>query len=128
MRMLIDTHAFLWFNDDNERLSATARENIQNRENIIFLSVASVWELAIKSSLGKLDIPRPAVDFVEGKRHIGQIELLEITVSHIRVVEALFFHHRDPFDRLLIAQALSENIPIISTDAIFDAYGVQRVW
>ena len=128
MRLLLDTHSFLWFIGGSERLSFKARQEIENPENQSFLSTASLWEMAIKISLGKLDLLRPFEDLISQQLTLNGIELLEITIGHIAIIANLPFHHRDPFDRLLIAQALFENIPIVSGDSIFDAYQITRIW
>jgi PIN domain nuclease of toxin-antitoxin system len=128
MSYLLDTHAFLWFINDDPALSATAKALIEDPENTIYLSVASIWEMAIKISLGKLDIPSPFTDFIDDQLRENTIALLDIKTTHAGVVATLPFHHRDPFDRLIIAQSKSENIPLIGRDAIFETYGVKHHW
>lgn len=128
MSYLLDTHTFLWFINDDPVLSATARALIEVPENIIYLSIASLWEMAIKVSLGKLEIPSPFTGFINTQLRENAINLLEITTEHIGIVMTLPFHHRDPFDRLIIAQAQSENLPIIGKDEAFDDYKVTRHW
>lgn len=128
MNYLLDTHTFLWFINDDRELSVMAKTLIEDPENAIYLSVASVWEMAIKVSLGKLNLPAPFTDFVAEQLSENSLRLLEIQVEHVGAVATLPFHHRDPFDRLIIVQSLSEHIPIIGKDQIFDGYGVQRHW
>ena len=128
MNALLDTHAFLWFLSDSPRLSATARTLIENPDTQPFLSVGSLWEMSIKISLGKLSIAQPFDDFISQQLNLNGIALLGITLEHTAVLTALPFHHRDPFDRLLVAQAQTENLPIVSADKAFDAYGIQRIW
>lgn len=128
MNYLLDTHTFLWFINDNPSLSSTAKALIEDPESAIYLSVASVWEMAIKVSLDKLEMPSPFTDFIDGQLHENSITLLEIRTAHTGLVATLPFHHRDPFDRLIIAQSQSEGIPIIGRDTIFDAYGIERRW
>jgi PIN domain nuclease of toxin-antitoxin system len=128
MTYLLDTHAFLWFINDDLLLSAAAKSLIEDPENAIYLSAASVWEMAIKVSLGKLEMPAPFTDFVNEQLHENSITLLEIKTSHAGIVATLPFHHRDPFDRLIIAQSQSEAFPIIGRDEIFDRYGIKRHW
>jgi PIN domain nuclease of toxin-antitoxin system len=128
MNLLLDTHAFLWFIDDNPKLSPTARTLIANADNRIYLSVASLWELAIKISLGKLRLAQPFEILVPQQLSLNRIDRLDIAVAHAAAVATLPFHHRDPFDRLLIAQAKAEAIPIVSSDAAFDAYPITRLW
>jgi PIN domain nuclease of toxin-antitoxin system len=128
VRALLDTHTFLWFISDSPRLSATARMTIQDGGNEILLSVASVWEMAIKSSLGKLTLPDPFATFVTEQMRLNEIALLDITVTHAAMVERLPYHHRDPFDRLLVAQASVEDVDFIGADSVFDGYGIRRLW
>jgi PIN domain nuclease of toxin-antitoxin system len=128
MKLLLDTHAFLWFLDDDARLSATARTLIEDGDNEVFLSVGSLWEIAIKLSMGKLSLTQPFETFITDQLARNTISLLHITVQHAAKVATLPFHHRDPFDRLLIAQALVADTRIIGVDVIFDAYGVKRLW
>ena len=128
MQLLLDTHTFLWFSRASPELSVKARNLIEDTENELFLSVASPWEVGIKVSTGKLTLGRPANVFFEDRMQRSGIALLPITLAHIARVSNLPFHHRDPFDRMLIAQSLTEGIPIVSADAAFNAYGVQRLW
>jgi len=128
MKLLLDTHAFLWFLEDDARLSASARTLIADGDNDIYLSIGSLWEMAIKISLGKLSISQPFESFIPEQLAINRIDLLHIAVEHAARLTALPFHHRDPFDRLLIAQALTADMPIVGADVAFDAYGVRRLW
>lgn len=127
MKALLDTHTFLWFIADDEKLSDYAKQLIEDEETELLMSIASVWEMAIKTSLGKLTLAQP---FDKLPTHIEQnkITILPITVEHTIRVAKLPFHHRDPFDRLIIAQALVEKLPILGIDAAFDAYGIKRLW
>jgi len=128
MRLLLDTHAFIWYTTDSSRLTATGRSLIDNGENDILLSTASVWEMAIEHSIGRLTFSMPFMEFIKQQIAVNRIDILEITFDHIEVVASLPLHHRDPFDRLIIAQSTAEQIPILSVDAIFDAYAIARVW
>ena len=128
MRLLLDTHSFLWFVGGSPQLSVDARTLIEDTTNDMFLSVGSLWEMAIKISLGKLHIAQPFDRFILQQLGLNSIELLDITVAHAAAVTSLPFHHRDPFDRLLIAQAQVEHMPIVGNDAAFDAYGITRLW
>jgi PIN domain nuclease of toxin-antitoxin system len=128
MMGLLDTHSFLWFINDDEDLSVPAREVIEDPANTIFFSAASLWEMAIKVSLGRLVAPLPFDEFMLEQLRQNDITLLEIKVEHAGLVATLPFYHRDPFDRLIIAQAIIEKIPIIGKDDIFEAYDVQRLW
>lgn len=128
MKYLSDTHALLWIVDRNSQLSNTAQEIYLDEDNEILISIVSIWEMAIKISLKRLIIPGNLPEFV--KEHVigNNIQILNISLSHIYRLETLQYHHRDPFDRLLISQAIEENIPIISSDNRFDQYGVNRIW
>jgi PIN domain nuclease of toxin-antitoxin system len=128
MKLLLDTHTFLWFVTADPALSGEAKRLIEAPENAVILSVASSWEMAIKVSLGKLAISQPFDAFMTHQFHLNSIDLLNITVGHAAVIATLPFHHRDPFDRLLIAQAMVEQLPILSADVVFDAYGIARLW
>lgn len=128
MRVLLDTHTFLWFIEDNTNLSATVRRIIEDDDTQPGLSVASIWEMAIKVSIGKLELRQPFESLIPQQLAENDIALLDISVPHAVRLTTLPFHHRDPFDRLLIAQAMIEHMPILSADAAFDAYGVERIW
>lgn len=128
MNYLLDTHTFLWFINDDVSLNSTAKTLVENPENTIYLSVASIWEMAIKISLGKLEILKPFTEFIDEQLRENTIVLLDIKTAHAGIIADLPFHHRDPFDRLIIAQAKGENFPIISRDARFDDYGIKRHW
>ena len=126
--LLLDTQALLWFLLDDRRLSAAAREGIAAEDSQVFISPASLWEIAIKISLGKYELSMPFVAFWEEQLSENEFTLLPISISHAAEVTKLPFHHRDPFDRLIIAQAIVQGIPVASSDEIFDRYGVERVW
>ena len=126
MTVLLDTHSFLWWVSDSPKLSRRARTVIG--ESPCLLSVASCWEMAIKASLGKLDTPRPLQRFLQQQIEVNGFELLPIALEHAAAVRELPFHHRDPFDRLIAAQAREEQIPLVTADARFTKYGVKRIW
>ena len=128
MRLLLDTHAFLWFVEGSARLSKSAKDHIEDQSHDLLLSIASLWEMAVKISLGKLHVPQPFAEFMQSHLALSSIELLEIRPQHTYAVADLPFHHRDPFDRLLAAQCLSEGLTLISSDGVFEEYGVERVW
>jgi PIN domain nuclease of toxin-antitoxin system len=128
MRFLVDTHAFLWFVTDDPRLSATALALMQPPENELLLSPASHWEIAIKVSTGKLTLAEPFRVLIPREIILNGFQILGIDIEHSAVVATLPYHHRDPFDRMLISQAQVEGIPIISVDPQFDAYGITRLW
>ena len=127
MRVLLDTHVFLWWANDDRRLSAPARKAIADAADA-FLSVASCWEMAIKVSRGRLTLPRPIEQFVPEQLGMNGVQLLQIELDDVARVATLPFHHRDPFDRLLAAQALSEELTLVSADPVFRKYGVKRAW
>ncbi len=128
MQVLLDTHTFLWWVEDAPALSKKARTAIGNPDNECLLSLASCWEMAIKLSLGKLRLPRAIERFVPEQLAANAFQQLAIDFRHVTRVAALPFHHRDPFDRLLAAQALEERCAIVSADPIFRRYGVKRIW
>ena len=128
MRILLDTHTFLWFIQDNPRLSAHAQELIEDQNNEILLSIASIWEIAIKISIGKLRLNATFDDIFPSQLQNNNIQALPLAIEHLSIITTLPMHHRAPFDRLIIAQAIALNIPIIGVDAAFDSYPVQREW
>lgn len=127
MRYLLDTRTFLWLATDDPQLTPTARAIFVDSNQECFLSAASVWEMAIKSSLGKLTLVTSLERLVRGGQERG-LRILEVTPDHAYRVERLPFHHRDPFDRLLVAQAMHEAMRLVSRDGRLDAYAVTRVW
>lgn len=128
MRLLLDAHVFLWWVSDSPRLSPAAREHCRHAGNQLFLSSASIWEIAIKARIGKLTIPAPLDVFLTEQLNINAIESLPVTLQHALRVAELPDHHRDPFDRMLVAQALTESLPILTSDTAIRAYGVEVVW
>lgn len=127
MNLLIDTHTFLWFVGDDPQLSASATVLLES-EHTIFLSIGSVWEIAIKVSLGKLVLPQPFERFIREQLALNAINVLPVRVADCARLIDLPFHHHDPFDRLIIAQALVEDMPVVGIEPVFDAYGVERLW
>lgn len=128
MNVLLDTHAFLWFITNEPRLSSQAQSLIQAPANRRLLSMASLWEMAIKVSLGKLTPAQPFDQFIPRQLELNQVEVLAIGLPHVAAVVAMPFHHRDLFDRLMAAQCRIEGLPIVSNDSVFDAYSIRRVW
>ena len=128
MRLLLDTHAFLWFVLNDAQLSSKAKTLIEDSSNDILISPASYWEIAIKVSHKKLDLFATFDDFMRRGITGNDFEILPIEPKHAAIVATLPLHHKDPFDRLLIAQALAEAIPLVSTDSAIDPYSVQRLW
>ena len=128
MRVMLDTHAFLWWVEDAPTLSKKARAAISNPDNECLLSLASCWEMAIKLSLGKLRLPGVIERFIPEQLAANAISQLAIDFRHVARVVTLPFHHRDPVDRLLAAQALEERCAVVSADPMFQRYGVKRIW
>lgn len=128
MRLLIDTQAIIWFAENNPQLSATARGAIEAPENDCFVSMASFWEISIKMNLGKLNINNlTLLEFMDEVTTNG-FPTLDIQRDHVLENEKLQLLHRDPFDRLIIAQAIAENMPVVSSDPAFSLYPVERIW
>ena len=127
MRLRLDTHTFLWFVEGRPRLSASAKKLLESEVDLL-ISLGSLWETAIKVSIGRLTLTQPFESFLPDQLAKNEIELLPLTVEHLVRVSTLPLHHRDPFDRLLAAQAIVEQMPIVSVDDQFDPYGIERVW
>ena len=128
MNILIDTQSIIWFSENNNQLSLTARSLMEDTNNICFVSMASFWEMSIKINLGKLTINGLSLsEFIEEVSE-NDFKTLDIRLNHILENERLPLFHRDPFDRLIIAQAIAENMPVISSDAAFDLYPITRIW
>jgi PIN domain nuclease of toxin-antitoxin system len=124
MRLMLDTHVLLWWRAAARPLSRRARAEIANGSNEILVSIASLWEITIKRSLGKLTFP----DDLEAVIAEERLGLLSISFQHLRTLDSLPHLHRDPFDRLLLAQSLAERLPIVSSDRRFAAYGATLIW
>jgi PIN domain nuclease of toxin-antitoxin system len=127
MKILLDTHAFIWFVEDSPQLAGNAKQIIEKTSNDIYLSIASIWEIAIKMQLKKLYIDKTIEEIIDLVIQNG-FQLLPILPEHIIRLTTLEFHHRDPFDRIIIAQGLVENQEIVSGDIVFDHYGIKRIW
>ena len=128
MRLIIDTQVLIWWTNDVSNISLRVQDIIFDLDNELWLSLASIWEMQIKISLGKLDLPRSLPDIIATQMEENQIKILPIELSHVYALDQLPLHHRDPFDRLIIAQSLTEKMPIASIDKAFDAYLVERIW
>ena len=128
MTLLLDTHTLLWLLLDDPQLSVEAKALIEDSNNRKLVSIVSCWEIAIKAGRGKLILAEPSHALLERELPRNNLELLPISLGHATAVEALPTHHKDPFDRLLIAQAIVEGIPIIGVDVAFDDYPVRRIW
>ena len=128
MELLLDTHTFIWWSIEPEKLSITVIELLSNPNNKILLSTASAWEMQIKMQLGKLQLNLSLETLIKNQITINSLEILSIDLAHIWTLGTLNNHHKDPFDRLLIAQSITEKIPILSIDKLLDHYPVQRIW
>jgi len=128
MRVLVDTHVFLWWVEGDRALPAKARAALANQENECLISLVSAWELAIKAGLGKLKLALPVERYVVEHIAANGFRMLDIQMAHVGRVETLDPHHGDPFDRLLISQALEEKLPVVTADPVFRKYGVKRIW
>jgi PIN domain nuclease of toxin-antitoxin system len=128
MNVLLDTHAFLWLITGDDHLSETARHTFLNPENRLFLSAASFWEICIKKSLGKISLKNGWFQTIQDEMGINAIQWLPIEMSHCAEVTKLPFHHRDPFDRMLIAQVITEDMQLLSRDSRLSAYAIKRIW
>jgi PIN domain nuclease of toxin-antitoxin system len=128
MKILLDTHAFLWWITDDRRLSPRAREVISNDENELFVSATTGWEIAIKVRIGRLELPDDPERFVPEQLRINTFKPLSVGMDHALHVSILPDHHRDPFDRMLIAQAQVEGMPIVSADPNIEKYQVEVIW
>lgn len=128
MKLLLDTHALLWFLLDDAALSDNAKKHIAVADNEIFVSPASYWEIAIKIALGKYRLPESLEIFMTRELVDNDFSILPISIRHTARIIDLPFHHRDPFDRLIVAQSLVEAMPLVSADATLSAYGIERIW
>jgi PIN domain nuclease of toxin-antitoxin system len=128
MKVLLDTHTLLWFIANSPQLSNQALDIMGDQQNEILVSVASLWEIAIKHSLGKLELIRPFADLFPHQLDLNNFSQLSITIPQLIVLDQLPYHHRDPFDRILIAQSIAENAPLISVDSAFAPYPVTTIW
>lgn len=125
MKLLLDTHIFLWWDSEPSKLSKTALSAMEDKTNSLFLSVISIWEMQIKKDIGKLTLRVPLVEMLKAQEEINQIKLLPLKTKHIFALEGLLQHHKDPFDRIIIAQAKVENLTIVTNDPIFVNYEVK---
>jgi PIN domain nuclease of toxin-antitoxin system len=128
MKLLFDTHAFIWWADNPSQLSPKVIAACKDQDNILFLSVASIWEIQIKVQIGKLKLKIGWEQLVQEEIEQNKLRLLPVIFKHIPELDRLPLHHRDPFDRLLIAQARVENALLISGDSAMDKYGVEMLW
>jgi PIN domain nuclease of toxin-antitoxin system len=127
MKAILDTHTFLWAISEKEKLSAKA-QNIYTGDHDLFLSVGSIWEALIKVQSGKLPLPQPTGPYLVRELRKNRIEVLPVKLDHVLKIETLPVYHRDPFDRILIAQSLTEGLPLITSDPLFKRYQVEVIW
>ena len=128
MKVLLDTHAFLWLISDDGRLSENARQTFLNTENSLFFSAASLWEICVKKSLGKISLKDGWFQTIQEEMEINTIQWLPIEMTHCAGVAELPLHHRDPFDRMLIAQAIVEEMKLMSRDSRLSIYAIELIW
>ena len=128
MRLLLDTHIFIWWADQPERLSPAALSALEDEANELLLSVASVWEMQVKIQLSKLKLNLPLRELLKTQQQTNDLTVSPVTLTHVLALEALPFHHKDPFDRLLIAQSIEEELTIVTADSQFSAYPVQLLY
>ncbi|MEO1433083.1 MAG: type II toxin-antitoxin system VapC family toxin [Cyanobacteria bacterium J06633_8] len=128
MNILLDTHVFIWSTANPERLSQTVTNLLTDTSNTWILSIASIWEMQIKLQLGKLNLNSTLPNLIDNQQRVNNLQILSIETSHIYALNNLPSHHKDPFDRLLIAQGIVEQIPLVSIDEVFDNYPIQRLW
>lgn len=124
MKILLDTHAFIWFISGNSQLNKYAHQTISDLSNERFLSIARLWEMAIKASIGTLKLELPFTKIVSEHIVGNAIEILHIATEHLDLLKSAHFHHKDPFDRLIIFQCMNEKIPIVGKDEVLNGYGV----
>lgn len=128
MKIILDTQVLIWWANDVSNISNRVQSIIFDVNNELLVSLASIWEIQIKVSLGKLSLPRPLPDIIARQIQENQIKIMQIELSHIYTLDLLPLHHRDPFDRIIIAQAMDEKVSIASIDKAFDAYSIERIW
>lgn len=128
MNILLDSHTLIWFSQNSPQLSSSAIKILEDRNNLLFLSLVSVWEIQIKVQLGKLNLDISLAEIVKDQTKINDVQILPMKLSHIWTLDTLPYYHKDPFDRLLISQAITENLIILGVDSVFDSYPVQKIW
>ena len=128
MKLLLDSHVLIWWSSSSEKLSKNVYDLIDDTNNTLLFSIASVWEMQIKLQLGKLNLNSNLPDLIDNQKCVNNLQILPIELNHIYALNNLTSHHKDPFDRLLIAQAIVEQIAIVSIDEVFNNYPIQRLW
>jgi PIN domain nuclease of toxin-antitoxin system len=126
MKVLIDTHVFLWGIQDAGKVSSRVRTLLPVAD--VWISVVSLWEIIAKVQIGKLTLPTPVGDYLADKLKMNGVSVLSVTFAHVRRLEGIPLHHRDPFDRILIAQSLEEKLPLVTSDTAFKDYSVHVIW
>jgi PIN domain nuclease of toxin-antitoxin system len=127
MKLLLDTHIFIWWDNQPANLSHDALTALQDVSNELFLSVVSIWEMQIKSQLSRLVLHKPLRQLIESQQQVNGLQILSVEMNHVFALDALPHYHKDPFDRLLIAQANDENMTLVSADNVFPLYGVNLI-
>jgi len=128
MRLLLDTHTLIWWATASENLPRTVLDLLEDGQNDLLLSVVSVWEIQIKCQSGKLQLSKPLPQLITNQQANNGLKILSIALAHVYALQTLPDIHRDPFDRIMIAQAVVENLPFVSTDSVLDSYPIQRIW
>lgn len=128
MKYLLDTQAFIWLDSDPGKLSPKVSAIAGDPQNVLFLSLASAWEMQIKLQLGKLTLPAPLIAIMRDQRKTNRIKLLHITLQHILALESLPYYHKDPFDRLIVAQSRVTDMPLITADTTLAQYPITTIW
>ena len=128
MNILLDSHTLIWFSQNSPQLSSSAIKILEDRNNLLFLSLVSVWEIQIKVQLGKLNLDISLSEIVKDQTKINDVQILPLKLSHIWTLDTLPYYQKDPFDHLLISQAITENLIILGVDSVFNSYPVQKIW
>jgi PIN domain nuclease of toxin-antitoxin system len=128
MRLLLDTHTFIWWATSAGNLPNQVLDRLEDSQNDLLLSIASVWEIQIKCQNGKLELDRPLSQLVVNQQTNNDLKMLSIALDHVYALQSLPSVHRDPFDRIMIAQAVVEDLPFVSADSLLDGYPIQRMW
>ena len=128
MKLLLDTHVLIWWSLDSAKLSRKVYDLLTDSNNTLVVSIASVWKMQVKVQLGKLDLDGKVSELITHQQQVNNLEILSIDLTHIYALESLQNEHRDPFDRMMIAQSIVEEMPLLSADKIFDRYPVDNIW
>jgi len=128
VKLLLDTHTFLWLAEDSPKLSSTVKILLDNEDHQLFLSTASVWEMQIKVNTGKLKLGQILSEIIAQQQQINELKILPIKLEHIWQLKNLPLHHKDPFDRMIISQAITEDLPVLTIDSKFNQYPINTIW